>query len=295
MNRLLQDLITLLDLEPLEQNLFRGQSRDLGGKSVYGGQVIGQALVAAARTVEQGAPHSLHAYFLRPGDMALPIVYEVDRIRDGRSFIARRVQALQHGAPILSLIASFQKPERGADEHQAPMPDVPPPERLELQHALRKKWADETPDLPQRARESLTRELAIEFKPVHPWNPLKPEKRPPQQHVWFRAAGKLPDAQLLHRCVLAYASDFNLLSTALIPHARSYLHPGMVVASIDHALWFHRDVRVDDWLLYAMDSPSVQDSRGFSRGLIFQRDGRLVASVAQENLMRFVPEDARRP
>ena len=295
MNRLLQDLIALLDLEALEDNLFRGQSRDLGGRSVYGGQVIGQALVAAARTVEDGAPHSLHAYFLRPGDMAQPIVYEVDRIRDGRSFIARRVQALQHGAPILSLIASFQKPERGADEHQAPMPEVPPPEKLEFMHVLRRRWAEAAPDLPQRARESLTRELAIEFKAVTPWNPLKPERREPRQYVWFRAAGQLPASQLLHRCVMAYASDFNLLSTALIPHARSYLHPGMIVASIDHALWFHRDVRADDWLLYAMDSPSVQDSRGFSRGLIFQRDGRLVASVAQENLMRYVPEEARRP
>ena len=292
MNRVLQDLVNLLDLEPLEVNMFRGQSRDLGGKSVYGGQVIGQALVAAARTVDGSAPHSLHAYFLRPGDMALPIVYEVDRVRDGRSFTARRVQAIQHGAPILSMIASFHKPETGSDDHQLPMPQVPPPESLEFQHVLRRRWADAAPDLHPRVREALTRELAIEFKSTSPWNPLAPDKRAPQQHIWFRAAGKLPDDPMLHRCVLAYASDFNLLSTALIPHGRSYVQPDMVVASLDHALWFHRDARVDDWLLYAMDAPSAQGARGFSRGLIYDREGRLVASVAQESLMRHVSEKA---
>lgn len=290
MNPVLRDLVKLLDLETLEVNLFRGQSRDLGGKSVYGGQVIGQALVAATRTVEGAMPHSLHAYFLRPGDMALPIVYEVDRIRDGRSLTARRIQAIQHGQPILSMIASFAKAETGADAHQATMPDVPPPESLEFAHVLRRSWVDAAgPDLHPRVREALTRTLAIEFKPVKPWNPLEPEKREPAQHIWFRAAGPLPDDPVLHRCMLAYASDFNLLSTALIPHARSYIQPDMVIASIDHALWFHRDARIDDWLLYAMESPSAQDSRGFSRGTIYDRAGRLVASVAQENLMRFVP------
>ena len=288
MNKVLQDLLGLLDLEPLEVNMFRGQSRDLGGKSVYGGQVIGQALVAAARTVEGAVPHSLHAYFLRPGDMALPIVYEVDRVRDGRSFTARRVQAIQSGAPILSLIASFQKPEDGLT-HQVKMPDVPDPETLEFAHVLRQRWSAARPDLPERLHSALKRELAIEFKPVRPWNPLEPDRREPVQHIWLRAAGKLPDDPLLHTCVLAYASDFNLLSTALLPHGKSWFTPGMIVASIDHALWFHREVRVDDWLLCTMDAPTSQGARGFSRGSIFDRAGRLVCSVVQENLMRDVP------
>jgi len=285
MNRLLQDLVNLLDLEALEDNMFRGQSRDLGGKSVFGGQVISQALVAAGRTVEGSTVHSLHAYFLRPGDMALPIVYEVDRVRDGRSFTARRVQAIQHGHPILSMIASFQRPEDGV-EHQMQMPEVPPPESLRPQHELSEEWVRAHPELPERARDAMLRPLAIEFRPVQPWNPLQPEVRGLTQSLWFRAAGKLPDDPMLHRCVLAYASDFNLLSTALRPHAMSYIDPGSAIASIDHALWFHRDVRADDWLLYAMDTPSAQGSRGLSRGLIFERSGRLVASVAQENLMR---------
>ncbi|MDB5986260.1 MAG: tesB [Nevskia sp.] len=287
MNRSLQDLVALLDLEPLEVNMFRGQSRDLGGKSVFGGQVIGQALVAAQRTVESSVPHSAHAYFLRPGDMELPIVYEVDRVRDGRSFSARRVQAIQHGQPILSMIASFQLPEDGA-EHQSPMPDVPPPEGLRDYKELAAEWLQAAPAETQaRVRDALLRQVAIQFRPVAPWNPLQPQRHAPQQCIWFRAAGALPDDPQLHRSVLAYASDFNLLSTALMPHAFSFLAPDAAIASIDHALWFHREARVDDWLLYAMDSPSAQGARGLSRGLIYARDGRLVASVAQENLMRW--------
>jgi acyl-CoA thioesterase II len=289
MNRILQDLVNLLDLETLEVNLFRGQSRDLGGKSVFGGQVIGQALVAAGRTVETGAVHSLHAYFLRPGDMSLPIVYEVDRVRDGRSFTTRRVQAIQNGQPILTMIVSFQRVEDGL-EHQAQMPDVPPPEKLVSSRELNDNWLQSVPDVSDRIFHALTREHAIEFKPVDPWNPLAPEQRPPQQNVWFRAAGKMPDDPVLHRCVLAYASDFNLLSTALRPHRRSPYADDLYVASIDHALWFHRDLRIDDWLLYTMDSPTSQGARGFSRGLIYDRSGRLVASVTQENLMRAVDE-----
>ncbi len=289
MNRILQDLVSLLDLEALELNLFRGQSRDLGGKSVFGGQVIGQALVAASRTVETSVPHSLHAYFLRPGDMALPIVYEVERLRDGNSFTARRIQAVQNGKPILAMIASFQKQEDGL-EHQVAMPDVPPPEKLQTLREHYDAWTDEFPDLPERIYHSLMRELAIEFKPVNPWNPLKPVVDTPRQAYWFRAAGKLPDNPMLHRCVLAYASDFNLLSTALRPHGQSWFSSHMAVASVDHALWFHRDARVDDWLLYSMDSPTAQGARGLSRGQIFDRQGRLVASVAQENLMRQLPD-----
>jgi acyl-CoA thioesterase-2 len=287
--RVLQDLIALLDLETLEENLFRGVSRDLGGKSVFGGQVIGQALVAAARTVQGRVPHSLHAYFLRPGDMHKAIVYEVDRVRDGHSFSARRVQAIQHGAAILTMIVSFQKPESG-DEHQQPMPQVPPPEALCPLHVLNADWLQDYEarhgPAPERLREALLRELAIEFRPVEPWNPLEAPPAAPRQCIWFRAAGRLPDDPMLHCCVLAYASDFNLLSTALRPHGFSYLQRSAAVASIDHALWFHRAARTDDWLLYAMDSPSAQGARGLSRGLIYDRSGRLVTSVAQESLMR---------
>jgi acyl-CoA thioesterase-2 len=282
----LDDLIHVLDLEPLEVNLFRGQSRDLGGKSVFGGQVIGQALVAASRTVEERLPHSAHAYFLRPGDMALPIVYEVDRVRDGQRFTARRVQAIQKGEVILTMITSFQRPEPGL-EHQATMPDVPPPEALRPQAELIQEWLAAVPHVPERIREAFLRRMAVEFRPVVPRNPLLPVVLPPQQAFWVRAQGPLPPDPLLHDCVLAYASDFSLLSTALLPHGRSWLSQDLAVASIDHALWFHRPLRIDDWLLYAMDSPTAQGGRGFSRGQFFDRQGRLVASVAQENLMRF--------
>ncbi len=291
MNQILQDLVDLLDLEQLEDNIFRGESRDLGGKSVYGGQVIGQALVAASRTVEASVPHSLHAYFLRPGDMEQSIVYEVDRVRDGRSFTARRVQAIQHGQPILSMIASFQKPESGL-EHQVAMPKVAPPEELEDAHALRKTWIERHPETTERQRQALLRDAAIEFRPVNPWNPLEPDKRAPQQAIWLRATDRLPDDPMLHRCIIAYASDFNLLSTALLPHGQSWFSPDMVIASIDHALWFHRDARADEWLLYTMDSPTSQGARGFSRGLIYDRSGKLVVSVTQESLMRKVPSSA---
>jgi acyl-CoA thioesterase-2 len=283
MNQVLQDLVQVLQLEPLEVNLFRGQSRNLGGKSVFGGQVLGQALVAANHTVEAGRrAHSLHAYFLRPGDMEASIVYEVERIRDGRSFATRRVKAVQHGEPIFSTMISYQIVERG-HEHQTPMPAVPPPEQLLSQVELRERWIDQCPP---KLRVGYLRDLAIEFKPVAPMNPFAPERREPQQYLWFRAAGPLPGDPVLHQCVLTYATDFNLLATALYPHGLSWFQPNMVVASIDHALWFHHDCRVDDWLLYAMDSPGAQGGRGFSRGLIYNRDGLLVASVAQESLMR---------
>ena len=281
----LDDLLRLLDLEPLEVNLFRGQSRDLGGKAVFGGQVIGQALVAASRTVEARLPHSLHAYFLRPGDMARPIVYEVDRLRDGGHFAARRVQAIQGGEVLLSVICSFQLPEPGL-EHQAPMPAAPAPESLRPQRELVQEWLASVPEVPPRIRGAFERRMAVEFRPVEPRNPLLPTVQPPHQAFWVRASGALPDAPLLHACVLAYASDFSLLSTALLPHGVSWLTPGLAVASIDHALWFHRPFRLDDWLLYAMDSPTAQGGRGLSRGQFFDRGGRLVASVTQENLMR---------
>ncbi|MBS2028170.1 MAG: acyl-CoA thioesterase II [Deltaproteobacteria bacterium] len=288
MDPTLQSLVKQLDLEPLEVNLFRGQSADLGGKAVFGGQVVGQALVAASRTVEGRAPHSLHAYFLLPGDVAAPIVYEVDRIRDGNSFTARRVQAIQHGRPILSMIASFQVQEQGM-EHQLPVPSVPPPEQLKSYVELRQSWLDEAGTVHPRVRESLNRPLPIDFRPVNPWNPLKPTVAEPQQAIWFKTIDRVGDDPMLHRCLLAYASDFNLLGTSLRPHGQSWYSPEMVVASIDHALWFHRDLRADEWLLYVMDSPSAQGARGMNRGLVFDRAGKLVATVAQEGLMRRVP------
>ncbi len=285
----LKDLVDQLDLESLEVNLFRGTSRDLGGHSVFGGQVIGQALVAASRTVDGRRPHSLHAYFLLPGDMDAPIVYEVDRLRDGSSFSARRVQAIQHGRPILSMMASFHIDESGF-EHAMPMPEVPQPEALTPIHVLREEWFAAVPSIPARVREMLSQPLAIEFRPVSTANPFLPTQETDVRNlIWFRAVAPLPDEAWLHRCLLAYASDFNLIATALKPHGRSWYSPDMIVASLDHALWFHRDARIDDWLLYAMDSPSAQGSRGMTRGLIYSRDGTLVASVAQEGLMRHRP------
>jgi acyl-CoA thioesterase II len=285
MDPTLRALIRQLDLEQLEVNLFRGPSADLGGRSVFGGQVVGQALVAATRTVEGRIPHSLHAYFLLPGDMAAPIVYEVDRIRDGRSFAARRVQAIQHGQPIFSMIASFQTPEVGV-EHQAPMPRVPAPDQLPSYVELKERWRAGAGAVDPRLFEALSRSIAIEFRPVEEGNPLAPKPADPWQHVWFRVVEPLPDDPMLHRCLMAYASDFNLIGTALRPHGLSWYTGRVLLASIDHALWFHREGRVDGWLLYAMDSPSAGGARGFARGMIFDASGRLLASVAQEGMVR---------
>jgi acyl-CoA thioesterase-2 len=297
MDEVLDALIHQLDLEQLEVNLFRGQSKDLWGPRVFGGQVIGQALVAAERTIEGRVPHSLHAYFLLPGDSDAPIVYQVERVRDGRSFSARRVQAIQHGRPILSMIASFQTPEEGL-EHSAPMPDVPPPDLLAPQTELNERWLSEAGPVPARVSDALRAPSAIEFRPVEPRNPLHLHGSPgePRQAIWFRAVDHMPDDPRLHRCILAYATDYSLVGTALRPHGRSWYQPSMIVASIDHALWFHRAARVDEWLLYVMDSPSAQGARGLARGLIYDAGGRLVASVAQEGLMREVgPPAAARP
>ncbi len=281
-NAALADLIDILDLENLEHNLFRGESRNLGGKSVFGGQVLGQALEAARRTVDGLQAHSVHAYFVRPGDMESPIVYEVERIRDGRSFAVRRVHAIQFGRPIFSMMASFQVEEPG-HEHQTPMPEVPAPDTLELESDLRQLWVA---DCPEPLRAGYLQQLAIEFKPVSPRNPFKPQAGEPAQQIWFRAGGRLADSPGLHQSVLAYASDFNFLGTAMRPHAMSWFQRHVNAASLDHAIWFHRPARVDDWLLYVMDSPSAQAARGLSFGRIYSRDGRLVASLAQESLMR---------
>lgn len=286
MSRAVDDLLAILDLEELERNLFRGRSPQVGWQRVFGGQVIGQALVAAYRTVEGRAPHSLHAYFLLGGDPTVPIIYEVDRIRDGRSFTTRRVNAIQHGRPIFAMSASFQVEEPGFD-HAAPMPDVPPPEDLPNENETRSGLIELMPD-PVRAY--YERERPIELRPVEFERYTKPGSREPRFHVWIRATGRLPDELAIHQCVLAYASDMTLLDASLIPQGRTLFERTIQPASLDHALWFHRPFRADDWLLYAQDSPSASGARGFSRGLIFTRDGLLVASVAQEGLIRPRPD-----
>ena len=285
MNQLLDDLIKVMTLERLEMNLFRGQSRDIGSPQVFGGQVLGQALVAATVTAEDRAVHSLHAYFLRRGDFNSPIVYEVDRALDGKHFSSRRVVAIQHGRQIFNMSASFQSAEAGL-EHQSPIPDVPSPESLLDMETHYRSMADQ---LPPVARRILEQKRPFEFRPVHPPDPMRREKSPPVKYVWFRAVDTLPDDEALHRCLLAYVSDFHLLDTALKPHGVSMVSPKLVIASIDHAMWFHRRVRVDEWLLYAIDSPSASGARGFTRGSIFARDGQLVASAAQEGLIRVTP------
>jgi len=280
----LKDLIDLLDLEQIEKNYFRGISPAEGWQRVYGGQVLGQALVAASRTVDADRhAHSLHGYFLRPGDVSLPILYTVDRIRDGKSFTTRRVVAVQRGKAIFSMSISFQIDEQGLS-HQADMPDVPPPEDLKSEAEL---YADHLDDIPEELRESDTHKPPIEMRPVEQrFDLLKPRKRPPNHACWMKSWETLPDDRRLHQCVLAYLSDWSLLETAMLPHALSIAQDKVQVASLDHAMWFHRQFRADEWLLYAQDSPSASGARGFNRGLIFSRDGKLVASVAQEGLMR---------
>jgi acyl-CoA thioesterase-2 len=275
-------LVRLLDLEAIEVNIFRGISPDVKQQRVFGGQVAGQALVAAARTVdpEHGHVHSLHAYFLRPGDPSVPIVYTVDRTRDGRSFTTRRVVAVQHGRPIFTLSASFHKQEAGL-EHQLPMPDVTPPHELDDFKTRWAPWKDTLGEWYERPRPIDTRHVD--------WNPPdRKEPLPPYQHVWLRADGRLPDDPILHTCVLTYASDMTLLDTTLLPHGGRYTEPELMMASLDHAMWFHRPFRADDWLLYAQDTPSTSGALGLARGLIYTRDGDLVVSVVQEGLIRTV-------
>ncbi|MGQ0647920.1 MAG: acyl-CoA thioesterase II [Gemmatimonadaceae bacterium] len=279
-----QQLLTLLDLEPLEVNIYRGQNRDLGSGRVFGGQVFAQALVAARRTVDDPREaHSVHGYFILPGDLASPIVYFVDRLRDGKSFTTRRVTAIQHGQAIFNLSASFHRREEGR-EHQTAMPDVPPPEDLAPELQLIREMADR---IPEPLRTVLTQDRPLDFRPVDPVDPFKPAPpRAPVRHLWFRAISSLPADTLIHQAVLAYASDYGLLTTALQPHGLSFRSRGLQMASLDHSLWLHREFRVDEWLLYSIDSPVAAGARGFTRGTIYTRDGRLVASVAQEGLMR---------
>jgi acyl-CoA thioesterase-2 len=278
------DLIELLELEPLEVNLFRGESRDIGSPQVFGGQVLGQALMAASRTVEGRIVHSLHAYFLRRGDFDAPIVYHVDRSRDGHSFSNRRVIAIQHGEQIFNMTASFQIVEPGL-EHQIPMPHVPPPEALSDSSRMPPELLAK---LPERVHRLLETPRPFEFRSVQPVDYLKAAGVPPARQIWFRAVSAVPDDETLQRCLLAYVSDFYLLETATLPHGISSLSGKAIVASIDHAMWFHRPLRVDEWLLYAVESPSATGARGFARASVFARDGRLVASTAQEGLVRVV-------
>lgn len=282
----LNKLINLLDLEQLENNLFRGQSENIGGPRVFGGQVLGQALTAAVRTVDKKrTAHSLHAYFLRPGDMEFPIIYDVDRIRDGGSFTTRRVVAIQKGEPIFNTSISFHKKESGPT-HQIDMPDIPSPEECKSEIQIRKQIAER---VPEKMRDFFLRERPIEIRSM-PGEDMFQEakKKPPYKYMWMKAVDRLPDDISLHQAILAYASDMGLLSTSLNPHRLSFASGNFQSASLDHAMWFHRPFRADEWMLYSTDSPSASNARGFNRGSVYTREGVLVASAVQEGLMRVV-------
>jgi acyl-CoA thioesterase II len=287
------DLIELLDLEVIEVNIFRGVSPTEHRLRVFGGQVAGQALVAAARTVDGDRfVHSLHAYFLRPGDPAVPILYEVDRIRDGRSFTTRRVVAVQHGEAIFNLAASFQRHEEGL-EHSFPMPEVPPPDGLLDRRERLATYFAQRPDIADTSGADALTKMLDRPQPIDTriadWSPAdRAESLPPYQNVWLRADGELPDDPLLHTIVLTYASDMTLLDTALLPHGGLWFDPGLQMASLDHAMWFHQPFRADRWLLYSQDTPAATSARGLARGLVFTQEGALVASVVQEGLIRVV-------
>jgi len=279
----MQELIATLDIEKLEENLFRGTSPQVGWQRVFGGQVVAQALVGAQRTVDAARPvHSLHAYFMRPGDPAVPILYQVERIRDGASFSTRRVVAVQHGKPIFALSASFQIVEGGYD-HQIARPDVPMPEDLMGDAEFKDLFLTEAPDLVKRYWK---RNRPIEVRPTSLVHYMTGEKLEPRQDVWVRTLGEVPDDPAIHAALLAYISDMTLLDASLYPHGTSIFDPALQAASLDHAMWFHRPVSFDDWLLYAQDSPSASGARGMTRGSIYSRNGVLIASVAQEGLIR---------
>ena len=284
MSKVLDDLVKLLALERIEENLYRGQSQDLGWGTVFGGQVLGQALSAAVHTTPaERHVHSLHAYFLRPGNVSMPIVYDVDRIRDGSSFTTRRVVAIQAGRPIFNLSASFQLDEPGL-EHQDEMPEAPPPESCPTEQERYAKFAHR---LPSPLRERAVAERPFELRTTDPDDdPFAPAPRPPKRMIWVKATARLPDEPALHRYLLAYVSDFSFVTTSLTPHGITWITPGFQLASIDHIMWFHRPFRVDDWLLHVIESPSASGSRGLVRGRVFSRDGKLVASTAQEGLVR---------
>jgi acyl-CoA thioesterase-2 len=284
MSAVLDQLVQLLALEKIEENLFRGQSQDLGWGRVFGGQVVGQSLSAAVQTVPpERHVHSIHAYFLRPGAVDRPIVYNVDRIRDGGSFTTRRVVAIQNGEPIFNMSASFQIEEAGI-EHQDTMPDAPPPDGLPNEQERLAPYIDR---LPKLLRTRAVAPRPFEHRPVDaPEDPMAPRPQPAQRMVWFRTVAKLPDDPALHRYLLAYASDHGFVTVALRPHAVTWVSPGMQVASLDHVMWFHQPFRLDEWLLHVIDSPAAHGARGLVRGRVFAADGRLVASTAQEGLLR---------
>jgi len=277
-----QELLALMELEQIEDNLFRGVSRDIGTQRVFGGQVLAQAVLAASRTVENRQIHSLHAYFLRAGDPDARIVFDVDRSRDGRSFSSRRVVAIQHGRPIFTLAASFQVEEEGL-EHEFEMPDIPPPEELSPVDLLPRHEFDHMPQTMQRW---LDRFGPFEFRWAHGYSVFEPTPQPPFKALWFKLHGQLPDNVALHRALLAYVSDFHLVGTATLPHGISWVSGKLMIASLDHAMWFHRDFRLDDWMLYVCDSPSTSSGRGLARGMMYSRQGALVASTAQEGVIR---------
>ncbi|MCP3898826.1 MAG: acyl-CoA thioesterase II [Desulfobacteraceae bacterium] len=281
----LEELLRLLELEKIEENIFRGQSQDLGFGNVFGGQVVGQALSAAGRTISSDfKAHSLHGYFMLAGDATKPIVYTVDCIRDGKSFVTRRIVAVQNGRAIFSAAASFHKDEQGY-EHQDTMPDIKGPEGIESELEMVTRLADK---IPVEIREKLLCKKPIEIRVVNPMDPFSPEKMPPEKYVWFRAIDKIPDDSTIHRYMLGYASDFHLVGTALYPHGKTFWSFDMQVASMDHSIWFHREFKMDDWLLYVMKSPCAAKARGLNIGSIYTRQGVLVASVAQEGLIRRV-------
>ncbi|OUS23594.1 acyl-CoA thioesterase II [Gammaproteobacteria bacterium 45_16_T64] len=282
MSEVLEELINLLRLEDSGNDSFIGQSQDLGFRQLFGGQLLAQSLMAASLTAEGYFSHSLHGYFLQPGDPDLPIQFDVDRIRDGKSFVTRRVVALQNDLEIFTATISFHSEEDG-HKHQLEMPQVKPPEELRSELEIRRKFAS---FIPEKLREKFTKDAPIEIRPVKVYNYMQPKKLPASKDIWLKTVTTLPDDQVLHRCILAYASDFGLLGTSLNPHAIHGMMSGIQLASLDHALWFHHDVKIDDWLLYSMDSPSASNGLGFNRGSVFSRDGLLMASVAQEALIR---------
>ncbi len=283
MSKAITDLLAILDLERIEENLFRGRSPQVGWQRVFGGLVIAQALVAAQRTVETSVPHSLHGYFLLGGDPAVPIVYEVERLRDGRSFATRRCEAIQHGRVIFSLAASFHNAEPGL-EHAYPAPDAPQPEDLPDESQF---LALHGARMPEPVRRYFERDRPIEMRPIDAGRYLsRGAQAEAQQKIWVRTSAPLPDDPALHRAALAYLSDMTLLDTSLVAHGRSVFHPDIQAASLDHALWLHRPFRADEWMLYVQDSPNASGALGFSRGALYSRGGALIASVAQEGLIR---------
>ena len=286
----IERLVELMDLEVIEENIFRGESQDIGSPQVFGGQVLGQALMAASRTVEDRLVHSLHAYFLRRGDFEAPIVYEVDRARDGGSFSNRRIIAVQHGEQIFNMTASFQKPEDGL-EHQSKMPEVKPPNELEdLVDLIKPEWVEQ---LPARIKRMLTRRRPFEVRPVEIPQFLTNQTGEPIKHSWIRANGKVPDHEGLHQALLAYVSDYDLLTTAILPHGTNLMQNRFQMASLDHAMWFHKPMMIDQWMLFAYESTRSSGSRGFARAEIFAQDGTLIASTSQEGLMRVRRESTK--